>query len=487
MEKQVRTLTDGVRAILLHSGFPHNFWPLAASFFCIAMNLSETNGMSPYEKAHNSKYTGLQVHFGMLVYLRPIDLGKKSKFEPRLHTGAFVGWHVQPDMNVTSDYLIIAIEDFHRKAKGEIKTLPVHRVREVRVLGKPHFPLEEYAWAREADPTARYLPDDDGEDPYLMLGDDEPDGDETIDLPQLADKPAELTYVPGQSASSSGAVPEPGTSDDGQSSSQGVKRKLLPDECLPSEEQLVDAARLQDEEMYPALPVKVDEWRATRVILEFCCNDDSLMGHAAYRTDNCLVVRLTKTHDMTSQSGLDFALKCPTDVDPSVYCFMWASMPCAGASPWQRLNAKRPGGQAKIDDHLQLHHALLNSWKQLVDAVRARGGDLALERPRDCEYWRLEHVTEALDKYSMSRATFDGCALGLFAKPTCLPIRKPWAVATTAPILYHALEANRCPGHAQHTHHARDQRREPPRHARRRWSSSSTTRLLRRPSRPACA
>ena len=66
----------------------------------------------------------------------------------------------------------------------------------------------------------RYLPDDEGEDPYLMLGDDGPDEDETIDLPQLADKPAEPTYVPCQAASSSGAIPEPGTSDDSQSSSR---------------------------------------------------------------------------------------------------------------------------------------------------------------------------------------------------------------------------------------------------------------------------
>ena len=143
MEKQVRTLTDGVRAILLHPGFPHNFWPLAASYFCIAKNFSGTNGMSPYEKAHNSEYTGLQVLFGVLVYFRPMGLGRKSKFEPRLHTGAFVGWHVQHGMDVTSDYLTIAVEGFHRKAKSEIETLPVHHVREVRVLGNPHFPLEE--------------------------------------------------------------------------------------------------------------------------------------------------------------------------------------------------------------------------------------------------------------------------------------------------------------------------------------------------------
>ena len=47
MERQVRILADGVRAILLHSGFPHNFWPLAATYFCSALNLAEANGVLP--------------------------------------------------------------------------------------------------------------------------------------------------------------------------------------------------------------------------------------------------------------------------------------------------------------------------------------------------------------------------------------------------------------------------------------------------------
>ena len=56
----------------------------------------------------------------------------------------------------------------------------------------------------------------------------------------------------------------PGVLTDSRLSSQGVDRKLLADGCFLSEEQLVDAVRLSDEDMYPAFPVKVDEWRATR-------------------------------------------------------------------------------------------------------------------------------------------------------------------------------------------------------------------------------
>ena len=87
----------------------------------------------------------------------------------------------------------------------------------------------------------------------------------------------------------------------------------------------------------------------------------------------------------------------------------------------------------------------------LATAVRSRGGDLALEWPRDCDYWKLDHVQEALMDFSMSKATFDGCALGLVAKSTGLPIRKPCSVATTAPILFHALGSYKCSGHAEHT------------------------------------
>ena len=86
----------------------------------------------------------------------------------------------------------------------------------------------------------------------------------------------------------------------------------------------------------------------------------------------------------------------------------------------------------------------------LATAVRSRGGDLALEWPRDCDYWKLDHMQEALMGFSMSKATFDGSTLGLIPKTTGLPIRKPWSVATTAPILFHAL-GSYCAGHAEHT------------------------------------
>jgi len=54
----------------------------------------------------------------MLVYFRPMDLDRRPEFEARLPAGVFVGWHVQPGMVATHDYLVIAVEDFHGKGKG---------------------------------------------------------------------------------------------------------------------------------------------------------------------------------------------------------------------------------------------------------------------------------------------------------------------------------------------------------------------------------
>ena len=50
---------------------------------------------------------------------------------------------------------------------------------------------------------------------------------------------------------------------------------------------------------------------------------------------------------------------------------------------------------------------------------------------------------------SMLEATSDGYAPGLVVKSTGLPIRKPWSVATTAPILLHVLLFYNCARHAK--------------------------------------
>ena len=70
-ERQVRVLTEGTRALLLHSGFPHYFWPLAAAYHCVAYTAfhkhDALDGKTPYEYMHGISFPGKAVPFGMLV------------------------------------------------------------------------------------------------------------------------------------------------------------------------------------------------------------------------------------------------------------------------------------------------------------------------------------------------------------------------------------------------------------------------------------
>ena len=102
------------------------------------------------------------------------------------------------------------IDDFHKRASGTIGKIPVHRIREVSVIGNPHFPLEEYAWARESDPGKRDYGDDNSEDEqWFMIPDASADDNPDLDsIPQIQDASSS-----GAAASSSqGATSAPGAS-----------------------------------------------------------------------------------------------------------------------------------------------------------------------------------------------------------------------------------------------------------------------------------
>ena len=171
MERQNRSLQEGVRAVLLHSGFPHYFWPLAAQYWCAATNFTEGE-QTAHGLLHGAQFNGQLVPFGMLVYFRPTDIERHSKFAPRYDPGIFIGWHLQPRLQWKGDYLVISMDALQKRSTGEIKTIPIQRIREMRILGEPQFPLADYAWAKESDPSGQ----ESDEEPYerWTIVDDEP-------------------------------------------------------------------------------------------------------------------------------------------------------------------------------------------------------------------------------------------------------------------------------------------------------------------------
>ena len=52
-----------------------------------------------------------------------------------------------------------------------------------------------------------------------------------------------------------------------------------------------------------------------------------------------IVVRLTQDIDMTTPSGLQYALNFVSEFDGPIA--LWASLPCTGGSPWQYVSEKQ--------------------------------------------------------------------------------------------------------------------------------------------------
>jgi hypothetical protein len=91
----------------------------------------------------------------------------------------------------------------------------------------------------------------------------------------------------------------------------------------------------------------VEAERADRVIIEWCCAVDGMLGRASTYSKGCRAIRLTMKDDLRTQKGaLDIGKSCPIG-----RILFWSAIPCAGGSPWQMLNIAQGEGLAKIKAH----------------------------------------------------------------------------------------------------------------------------------------
>jgi hypothetical protein len=99
-------------------------------------------------------------------------------------------------------------------------------------------------------------------------------------------------------------------------------------DCLPCSEQT-------------DMEAETDEF--DRVIIEWCCGNNSLLGQPSKYSPGCKVVRLTIDDDLRATDGLEKALeivkRCPRGKT-----LLWRTMPCAGGSPLQYINRARGVG-----------------------------------------------------------------------------------------------------------------------------------------------
>ena len=98
--------------------------------------------------------------------------------------------------------------------------------------------------------------------------------------------------------------------------------------------------------------------------------------------------------DVTTNAGLKRAV----DGVSKPGCLLWASMPCIGGSPWQRINRHKPGGLEKLNAHIKDWYKIRTAFKVVARECIKHNGHIAVEWPPGCDYWRYHIVQEFFEE-----------------------------------------------------------------------------------------
>ena len=116
IENKNKLVENGIRCALITAGLPSCWWPLAAPCWCFLHNVEEPDGApSHYFRRHNEKFTGQMFPFGCGVWYIPSPTRQesvRSKADPRLKFGIFMGYRLAPGGKWNGEYLVIDIARF---------------------------------------------------------------------------------------------------------------------------------------------------------------------------------------------------------------------------------------------------------------------------------------------------------------------------------------------------------------------------------------
>ena len=167
---------------------------------------------------------------------------------------------------------------------------------------------------------------------------------------------------------------------------------------------------------------KKEEGEKERLIMEYCCGPESKIGNPEnFADDNCRVIRYTEEDDMRTDAGKRKAL---SDIKTfkGKHISLWSSIPCTGGSPWQYVNESifyRKGDVRSLRRLRGLRtdfRLFFWNFREIAEAVLAKGGVVCIEWPSSCQYWRDTQVRKFLREHGFHKAVTHGCAFGLKTK-----------------------------------------------------------------------
>ena len=114
-EREIRTVLEGTRAILEHSGVPRRLWPYAADYFCHMLNTEVIGGESAWARRFPAEgnWQGPIIPFGALVDFKPTPTTRnrrRDKWHGKTYPGVFLGYHVQDGFQWSKDNLVSPLD-----------------------------------------------------------------------------------------------------------------------------------------------------------------------------------------------------------------------------------------------------------------------------------------------------------------------------------------------------------------------------------------
>ena len=188
-----------------------------------------------------------------------------------------------------------------------------------------------------------------------------------------------------------------------------------------------------------------------RMLIEFCCSDDSKLSSQRKSSQGCHCIGVTEKDDGTTNSCRQRLASQVQDFRNEFHdgtLILYASLPCVGGNPWGNVNVLTVEGQERFKEQQKQSTKLFKSFVKLVGEVYDERTLIAFELSKNCKYWRWPMVRKFLVERSMTMHHFDGCMLGVLGNDG-QPMKKSWSIAGNFKELA-KLDSYKCDGSHEH-------------------------------------
>ena len=169
-----------------------------------------------------------------------------------------------------------------------------------------------------------------------------------------------------------------------------------------------------------------------RLLVEFCCSDNSKLGQHRNDSKGCKVIRVTIKEDATTNKCIEWLnreINTFKKQHPQAKVLLYGSLPCTGGSPWGNVNKQTEEGFDRIKEQQKEFTKLFKNFAKLVrDNIDPRTF-VAFELSRRCRYWHWPSVLAFIKRHDLQGYNFDGCMFGVRDSSGEL-MRKSWHVST---------------------------------------------------------